>query len=87
MGGPSDQKVNAYLGYIARDGLTESEILYMGDDTPDLTILQRESVFSTCPSDAIDEVQAVCDYISPKPGGRGAVRDVIEQVMKAQGKW
>lgn len=87
MGGPSDQKVNAYLGYIARDGLTEAEILYMGDDTPDLTILQRAAVFSTCPADAIDEVQAVCDYVSPKPGGRGAVRDVIEQVMKAQEKW
>ena len=87
MGGPDDQKVNAFLGYIARDGLNESEILYMGDDLPDYTILSRSAVFSTCPADAIDEIQAVCQYISPKSGGRGAVRDVIEQVMKAQGKW
>ena len=87
MGGPSDQKVNAYLGYIARDGLNESEILYMGDDLPDYSILSRPAVLSTCPADAVDEVQAVCQYISPKAGGRGAVRDVIEQVMKAQGKW
>lgn len=87
MGGPSDQKINAYLGYIARDGLNESEILYMGDDMPDLPILNRAAILSTCPADAVDEVQAVCQYISPKVGGRGAVRDVIEQVMKAQGKW
>ncbi|GAB3899830.1 KdsC family phosphatase [Spirosoma agri] len=87
MGGPSDQKENAYLGYIARDGLNEADILYMGDDIPDLTILSRAAVFSTCPADAVDDVQAVCDYISPMVGGRGAVRDVIEQVLRAQGKW
>ncbi|GAB3040371.1 KdsC family phosphatase [Spirosoma pulveris] len=87
MGGPSDQKLNAFLGYIARDGLNESEILYMGDDIPDYPILSRSAVLSTCPADAVDEVQAVCRYISPKAGGRGAVRDVIEYVMKAQGKW
>ena len=47
MGGPSDQKVNAYLGYITRDGLNESEILYMGDDLPDLPILSRPQVLSS----------------------------------------
>jgi 3-deoxy-D-manno-octulosonate 8-phosphate phosphatase (KDO 8-P phosphatase) len=87
MGGPSDQKLNAYLGFLTRDGLNESEILYMGDDLPDWEILSRPAVLSTCPADAVDEIQALCDYISPKSGGRGAVRDVIEQVMKAQGKW
>ena len=87
MGGPNDQKVNAYLGYMARDGLNESEILYMGDDLPDRPILSRPTVLSTCPADAADEIQAICHYVSPKPGGRGAVRDVIEQVMKAQAKW
>ncbi len=87
MGGPSDQKLNAYLGYITRDSLKESEILYMGDDIPDFPILSRPDVLSTCPSDAVDEIQSVCDYVSPMLGGRGAARDVIEQVMKAQGKW
>ena len=87
MGGPDDQKVNAYLGYIARDGLNESEILYMGDDLPDYSILSRPDVLSTCPTDAVNEIQALCTYVSPKSGGRGAVRDVIEQVMRAQGKW
>lgn len=87
MGGPSDQKLNAYLGYMVRDGLNESEILYMGDDLPDYPILNRPAVLSACPADAVAEIQAVCQYISPNVGGRGAVRDVIEQVMKAQGKW
>lgn len=87
MGGPDDQKLNAYQGYVTRDGLNESEILYMGDDLPDYPILNRSALLSTCPADAVDEVQAVCDYVSPRPGGRGAVRDVIEQVLKSQGKW
>lgn len=87
MGGPIDQKVNAYLGYIVRDGLNEAEILYMGDDLPDYSILSRPDVVRTCPADAVDEIQAICDYVSSRPGGRGAVRDVVEQVMRAQGKW
>ncbi len=87
MGGPPDQKLNAYMGYVSRDNLDESEILYMGDDVIDCPILTRPDLLPTCPADAVDEVQAICQYISPKPGGRGAVRDVIEQVLKAQGKW
>jgi 3-deoxy-D-manno-octulosonate 8-phosphate phosphatase (KDO 8-P phosphatase) len=87
MGGPTDQKINVYLGLITRDSLNEDEILYMGDDLPDHEILSRSAILSACPADAADEVQRVCDYISPKAGGQGAVRDVIEQVMKAQGKW
>ncbi|GAB3246790.1 HAD-IIIA family hydrolase [Larkinella harenae] len=87
MGGPTEQKIYTYFNFLQRDQLNEAEILYMGDDIPDLQILSRPTVFSTCPADAADEIKAVCDYISPVPGGRGAVRDVIEQVMKAQGKW
>ena len=87
MGGPPDQKLNAYLGYVTRDGLDESEILYMGDDLPDCPILNRSGVLGACPADAVDEVKAICAYVSPKSGGCGAVRDVVEQVMKAQGKW
>lgn len=87
MGGPTDQKINVYLGLMTRDSLVEDEILYMGDDLPDYQILARPALISTCPADAVYEIQSVCDYISPKGGGQGAVRDVIEQVMKAQGKW
>jgi 3-deoxy-D-manno-octulosonate 8-phosphate phosphatase (KDO 8-P phosphatase) len=87
MGGPPDQKLNAYLGYVTRDDLDESEILYMGDDIIDCPILKRPDVLSTCPADAVEEVKAMCAYVSPKMGGHGAVRDVVEQVLKAQGKW
>jgi 3-deoxy-D-manno-octulosonate 8-phosphate phosphatase (KDO 8-P phosphatase) len=87
MGGPTEQKIYAYLGYLNRDQINEAEVLYMGDDIPDFQVLSRPNLLSTCPADAADEIKAVCDYVSPVPGGRGAVRDVIEQVMKAQGKW
>ena len=87
MGGPTDQKINVFLGYKTRDGLNEDEILYMGDDLPDHEIMGRKAVLSCCPADAADEIQAISNYISPKAGGQGAVRDVIEQVMKAQGTW
>lgn len=87
MGGPTDQKIYAYHGYLNRDQIREEEVLYMGDDIPDFQILSRPALLSTCPADAADEIKAVCDYVSPVAGGRGAVRDVIEQVMKAQGHW
>lgn len=86
MGGPDDQKINAYLGYVSRDKLNETEIIYMGDDLPDLPILKRD-LLSTCPSDASPELLDICHYISPRQGGDGAVRDVIEQVMRAQNTW
>ena len=66
--------------------ITFDDVLYMGDDLPDLKILEKVGL-PTCPADAVSEVVNVCTYISPKDGGRGAVRDVIEKVMKVQGKW
>ena len=61
-------------------------ILYMGDDNPDIKVLKVVGI-STCPSDASVDVKSVCDYISPKEGGYGCVRDVIEQVMRIHNKW
>ncbi|MGF7219020.1 3-deoxy-D-manno-octulosonate 8-phosphate phosphatase (KDO 8-P phosphatase) [Spirosoma lacussanchae] len=87
MGNPSDQKLNTFLTYVSRDSLNESEILYMGDDLPDCPILSRPDVLGACPADAVDEVKALCSYVSQKAGGQGAVRDVIERVLKAQAKW
>ena len=49
--------------------------------------MMRTSGIACCPENAVPEVKQVADYISPVHGGKGAVRDVIEQVMKAQGKW
>jgi 3-deoxy-D-manno-octulosonate 8-phosphate phosphatase (KDO 8-P phosphatase) len=66
--------------------LSMDEILYMGDDMPDLPCLQAVGV-ATCPQDAADDIRAVADYISPYAGGKGCVRDVIEKVLKLKGLW
>jgi 3-deoxy-D-manno-octulosonate 8-phosphate phosphatase (KDO 8-P phosphatase) len=63
-----------------------SEILYMGDDLPDITVLEKAGL-SCCPADAVAEVKAVAKYISPVQGGKGAVRDVIEKVLKLNNHW
>lgn len=63
-----------------------TQVLYMGDDIPDLEVLSNVYL-STCPNDAVTEVKNVVDYISQYPGGKGCVRDVVEQVLRAQDKW
>lgn len=66
--------------------LTADKILYMGDDIPDFEVMQKVGL-ATCPNDAVPEIQKISQYISQKKGGEGCVRDVIEQVLKVQGKW
>ena len=66
--------------------LKDEEILYMGDDIPDYEIMSKIGL-PTCPSDAATEIKQISQYISPLGGGKGAVRDVIEKVMRSQGKW
>ncbi|MCO4854409.1 MAG: 3-deoxy-D-manno-octulosonate 8-phosphate phosphatase, partial [Flavobacteriaceae bacterium] len=61
-------------------------VLYMGDDIPDIPPMQFIGL-PTCPQNAVPEVKAVSEYISHLNGGEGCVRDVIEQVLKVQGKW
>ena len=72
--------------FKAKYQLKKEDLLCMGDDVSDICIL-KESELSTCPINAVSEVKAMVDYISPVFGGKGAVRDVIEQVMKVQGTW
>ncbi|MFN0037497.1 MAG: KdsC family phosphatase [Saprospiraceae bacterium] len=79
-------KAVAFQSFMQRTGIQSTEICYMGDDLPDLPPL-RKSALACCPADAVPEVVAACDYISPLPGGAGCVRDVLEKVMKLQGKW
>ncbi|MDP3353277.1 MAG: HAD hydrolase family protein [Flavobacteriaceae bacterium] len=66
--------------------LSTNNIFYMGDDIPDYEVMQKVGLAS-CPKDAVPEIQSICQYISQKKGGEGCVRDVIEQVLKVQGKW
>ena len=61
-------------------------MLYMGDDIPDYPVMKMSGL-PCCPQDAVPEIKAISKYISHKNGGRGAVRDVIEQVLKIHGKW
>ena len=78
--------IKTYEEFLRRNGLTDSQVLCMGDDIPDYPLLRRVGV-STCPADAAIEVKAVVDYVSPFAGGKGCVRDVIEQVLRLHGNW
>lgn len=79
-------KIEAYERFLALNNLNDSEVLCMGDDIPDYPLLKRAGV-SACPADAAVEIRDMVDYISLHPGGHGAVRDVIEQVLRLHGKW
>lgn len=72
--------------FIGRTGLQAEEIAYVGDDIPDYEVMQMVGL-PVCPADAVPEIKAIAKYISPKKGGEGVGRDLIEQIMKAQGKW
>lgn len=79
-------KMEVYETYLKEKGISDDEVLYMGDDIPDIPVMKKVGV-PVCPLDAAEEVRDISVYISDKKGGEGCVRDVIEQVMKVQGKW
>jgi 3-deoxy-D-manno-octulosonate 8-phosphate phosphatase (KDO 8-P phosphatase) len=79
-------KVQLFEEYLNKRKINPKEILYMGDDIPDYQIMKLVGL-ATCPKDAVSEIQGISQYISQKKGGLGCVRDVIEQVLKVQGKW
>lgn len=79
-------KVETFKEYTELYSINPEQVLYMGDDIPDFHVMKLVGL-PTCPQDATSEIKAICNYISHKNGGKGAARDVIEQVMKVQGKW
>jgi 3-deoxy-D-manno-octulosonate 8-phosphate phosphatase (KDO 8-P phosphatase) len=81
-----DKKLPVFLDYLATKNIPSDTVLYCGDDLPDLPVL-KEVFLSVCPRDAVPEVLAVCDYISPKKGGKGCIRDLIEKVLKSRQNW
>jgi 3-deoxy-D-manno-octulosonate 8-phosphate phosphatase (KDO 8-P phosphatase) len=83
--GQSD-KLPVFQQFLAQYRLSPFEICYMGDDLPDLPPM-RKAGLRACPNDAVHEVQAVAEYVSPFAGGMGCVRDVIEKVMKIREDW
>ncbi len=80
------EKLAAYEEIVSKAGLSESEIAYVADDLPDLPILARVG-FRVAVANAVPEVKKAAHYVTAKAGGDGAVREVIELILKAQGKW
>lgn len=79
-------KLEKYEDFKQKHQLRDHEILIMGDDIPDLKMMQLAGI-AACPINSVAEIKEISHYISPIHGGKGAVRDVIEQVMKVQGTW
>ncbi len=74
------------VDYFKKKSIDPGSVLFMGDDMPDLEAMKWCGV-AACPADAVAEITTISHYISPYPGGRGCVRDVIEKVMKLNGHW
>lgn len=79
-------KISCLDDYMKTNNIKSENVLYMGDDIPDFEVMQKVGL-PCCPQDAVPEIKAISKYVSHKKGGKGAVRDVIQQVMKVQGKW
>lgn len=81
-----DDKMKIFNNYINTYRLDPAHIAYMGDDMPDLEVMRR-CALAACPADAAADVRAISTYVSALPGGHGAVRELIEAVMKEQKTW
>ena len=79
-------KITAMREYFADEGIDPAHAIYMGDDIPDLECM-REVGIPVCPADAAAEVIEASRYVSEFRGGEGAVRDIVEQVLRARGQW
>ena len=82
----SRDKAADFHDFCTRHGVHSEEVLYIGDDIPDLPVLQLCGC-ALCPADAVEEVKAACHVVSEFPGGRGCVRQAVESVLKARGDW
>lgn len=73
--------------YVTVNSLKWNQLLFMGDDIPDLEVMEQPGLLACCPADAVPEIKSVCQYISPLTGGNGCARDVIEKTLKLNDKW
>jgi 3-deoxy-D-manno-octulosonate 8-phosphate phosphatase (KDO 8-P phosphatase) len=80
------QKLPAYEEILRRARLRDAEVAYIGDDLPDLPVLRRVGL-AVAVANAVPEVKRAAHYVTSRAGGEGAVREVIELLLKAQGKW
>lgn len=79
-------KVDTWDEFLAKYNLHNDEVIFMGDDIPDYQTMKRSGC-PCCPKDAAPEIRAISRYVSNYEGGKGCARDIVEQVLKAQGKW
>ena len=79
-------KMVEFRQFCERYSLQPEDVMYFGDDVPDVEVI-RACGCGVCPCDAVEDVKAAADYVSPFQGGRGCLRDTIEKVMRAQGRW
>lgn len=82
----SRDKIEDFDDFCSRYSLSPDEVMYFGDDVPDAPVMVKCGC-GVAPADAVEEVKAIADYVSPYPGGRGCVRNTVEAVLRHQGKW
>ncbi|MBQ0024859.1 MAG: HAD hydrolase family protein [Bacteroidales bacterium] len=82
----SRDKLTDFNLFCERNSLRKEEVAYVGDDLPDVPVILAAGL-GVCPCDAVPEAVDAADYVSPYPGGRGCVRDLIEKVLREAGKW
>ena len=80
------QKAEAFEECMQKAGVTEEEVAYMGDDLPDIPLARRAGL-AVCVADGAPELKAICHFITKKPAGHGAAREVVELILKAQDRW
>ncbi len=79
-------KIPFFEQFCSDNGIKPEEVAFVGDDIPDLGVL-KVCGLAVCPSDAVAEVKEICDFVSYYSGGKGCIRDLVEQVLKVQNKW
>lgn len=79
-------KIETYRDFLEKYGYTDENIIYVGDDIPDYEIM-KQCGCPCCPKDAASDIKAIANYVSDRNGGDGVGRDILEQVLRVQGKW
>lgn len=82
----SAKKIDVFKSFLEKNNILPEEVCYMGDDIPDYTVMSHCGL-AVCPADAAQEIRSIAHYISPKQGGEGCVRDVLEQALKLKSMW
>ncbi|MBE6262520.1 MAG: HAD-IIIA family hydrolase [Prevotella sp.] len=79
-------KITTFEEFLEKYQLSADEVIYVGDDIPDYEVMKRCGC-PCCPADACSDIKAISLYVSDRKGGYGCGRDIVEQVLRAQGKW